>query len=394
VADRPDHPVGRHPGVGTLSMKIGVCGHWLTATASGGKHRYSTHLVSRVSQDHDVYVIMGDHEDARRIDYSVEGRLRTTKALKYLRLGSDLNTYEFDVIHCPGPVVPPYFWVVDAARVITFGGDSLFTDTPLSTRLSRYRDLLTVRYLGSLATIYLMRRRIDAAIVVSAFMRDNIAGAFGLDASTIHTVPHGVSQTTFTPVDSEERRSTLAGLGIQEPYIAHVSGFRPAKNTTNILRGFARADLSTDVSLVFVGAKNHEYTAVQRIIEQEGIENVEFVGYLDDRLRDVYAGAEVLCQPSFRETFGFPILESLACGTPVITSDRIGALEGFDDTQIRVQPDNIGDIAAALERAVPDDDYQRQLVADGQRVLEARTWDRTAAATETVYRSAETDANK
>jgi alpha-1,3-rhamnosyl/mannosyltransferase len=285
-------------------------------------------------------------------------------------------------------MVHPYFWNVDAPKIITFNGDEPVSEFGLRKRLHILGSMFSVRYLSSLASIYLLKRRVDEFVVVSSLMRENIACGYGINESKINVIHHGIDTNAFSEVTGEQLRDSLREVGVSRPYILHVSGFRPVKNTQRILEAYDRANLPTDTSLVFAGKKINEYEDVRRMVTRKNINGVCFAGFVDENLQALYSGAEVLCQPSYRETFGFPFLESLACGTPVITSRKIGSLEGYPDSQVQIDPESVSEIRRALEQVVPDKTCQQELVDAGRPILRERTWDKTVEKTLAVYREA------
>jgi glycosyltransferase involved in cell wall biosynthesis len=209
-------------------------------------------------------------------------------------------------------------------------------------------------------------------------MVENISDSYNIGRCQITPIHHGYNPATFYKVPSQEVEATISDFDIVSPYIIHVSNFRKVKNTENILRGFTNWKQGRDdsTSLVFVGPHANNYTKILRLSEELGVaDDVRFTGHVpSEDLKYLYAGAEFLCQPSYRETFSFPILESLACGTPVVTSNDVGVLEQVPEGQIRVDPTSVDEITDAFETVVGNEKKQTELIKQVQHLVEIHKW--------------------
>jgi glycosyltransferase involved in cell wall biosynthesis len=116
-------------------------------------------------------------------------------------------------------------------------------------------------------------------------------------------------------------------------------------------------------------------------------EHIIFTGHVDeDDLLALYQSADVFAYPSLYEGFGLPLLEAMACGVPVVCSNRASLPEVAGDAALLVDPTDEPAIAAALVRALHDDDLRREMVAKGLRRAREFTWDRAARNLLSVYR--------
>ena len=135
------------------------------------------------------------------------------------------------------------------------------------------------------------------------------------------------------------------------------------------------------MDLVAAGGDRPQFRAEQ---ETAG---VRALGHVDDALLPgLYAGAAAFVLPSLYEGFGLTALEALACGVPVVASDRVPAADLVPDLALRVPPDAPGELADALHRALHDDELRRRVAERAPHVARDFSWDRTALATLEVYR--------
>lgn len=270
--------------------------------------------------------------------------------------------------------------------------------------LIRYTDLAAADGAGSEVLInrpnlrdrrYLRRdyegmRAAAAVIAVSDSTRRDLLERLGLAPEQVFVVHEGLDHDLFRPVS---RRP------IDEPYVLFVGSEQPRKNLITLLRAFAR--LTGDrragrLRLVKVGAPGdgeapfHEPT--RRAVAELGLDGrVHFAGEVPDSdLPAYYSGAECLVLPSRAEGFGFPPLEAMACGCPVVVSTAGALPEIVGDAGLQVDPDDVAGLCAAL-RAVRDEPALRERLRDsGLRRAAEFSWERTARQTERVYDSVRT----
>ena len=211
----------------------------------------------------------------------------------------------------------------------------------------------------------------------------------------VRVVPNGVSERFLRADAGEDRgaafpaaRSRPAGSPANGPLrILHVGHCAPYKNIETILRAIPAIcrRLGVPVLLVKVGGP---FTRDQRtLIGQLGLEDrVEYLGTVPlEDLPGVYGRADLLLMPSLHEGFGLPALEAMACGTPVVVSNRGSLPEVVGDAGLLVEPHDIEGIARAAERLTTDPALRTDLIRRGRERARAFTWERTARETLAVY---------
>jgi glycosyltransferase involved in cell wall biosynthesis len=212
-------------------------------------------------------------------------------------------------------------------------------------------------------------RRAQRVITVSEFSRRELAELLGVDAVV---VPGGVDERFTAAVDPGPARRAL---GLARPYVLTVASHTARKNLAALVPA-ARA-LAGDVDVVVAGGHRPQFAP------EAGLEGLRLLGHVDDALLPgLYAGAEAFALPSLYEGFGLPVVEAMACGTPVVAA-RAGALpETCGGAALVVEP-TAEAFAAALERLLGDDGERERLRAAGLARASAFSWD---AATRTIDR--------
>jgi len=229
----------------------------------------------------------------------------------------------------------------------------------------------------------------DAIIINSESLRSEIHQYLKVDDRKLKLIYEAVDHDLFRPGDAAAARAQVAAHGVTKPFVLFVSSLWQYKNCDGLLRAWAlaRGELG-DRQLAIVGAgRDEKYLASLHVLADElGItQDVVFVGGVPlERTVDFYRAADVFVYPSLNETFGLPILEAMACGCPVVTSDTSAMPETAGQAAVLADPKDPASIARAIvEAASPDRDRLRDL---GLRRAGQFTWGATAAGTLDVYR--------
>jgi glycosyltransferase involved in cell wall biosynthesis len=237
-----------------------------------------------------------------------------------------------------------------------------------------------------------IRRQADMVIVPSSAAAEDVVHFLGVERERIRVIPMGC-EARFQP--SEEATQTAAlrrRYDLPERYILFVGTLEPRKNVKTLLQAFAQVIAETprnDLKLVIAGGKGWGGEDYMAMVEALKLHNhVRFTGFVDDdHLPDLYRGALLFVYPSLYEGFGLPVLEAMACGTPVITSNRTSLPEVAGDAALLVDPIQPEALAAAMSSIMNDAELRQALRAKGLARAHAFTWDAAAQQTLAIYRA-------
>ena len=206
-------------------------------------------------------------------------------------------------------------------------------------------------------------------LTVSEFSRQAIAEWAGIDCAKVVNVSNGIS-AAFSPHGAVYQ-------GSSRPYFLYVGNHRPHKNIRRLLRAYAACGLRGEVALVSTGRPND---GLQHEIESLRLsEDVSFVGEVtDDQLAELYRGALGLVLVSLYEGFGLPIVEAMACGTPVLASSVASMPEVAGGAALLVDPLDEDAIADGLVRLAMDSRLREQLRSYGLLRACDFSWEGTA----------------
>lgn len=364
-----------------FALFLGNAGH-----DSGGPEVYETELVrafARLDPEHEFHLmcLFPNAPDVIAVDQSnfVYHRLppdvraismTATLPLKLSRIAPDLVHSTF----MAGPLMLH-------RHVLTLVCMSMFDQPQLYPAPVRWR-LQALTKLGV--------RSSDLILCISETVRDRLIERFQISPDRVAIVPLGV-HSRFRSRSPEEVRTYLDQQGIHEPYFLFCGRWEQRKNLLGTIQAFFLFKQETGLphKLVLTGKRTWIAAQAEELIRARGLEN-EVIDHGKTPLAELpllYAGAEALVYASFYESFGIPILEAMACGTPVITSDITAMPETAGGAALLVDPRNSESIAAAMCTLASDKDRASALRRAGLERARSFTWDATARATLNAYQS-------
>lgn len=216
--------------------------------------------------------------------------------------------------------------------------------------------------------------RSDLIVTVSEFTARQVEQLLGVERARLRVIPHGVRFPACAPL--EERRENL---------ILHVGAIQRRKNVTRLIQAFHA--LGPDWRLALAGSFGFGAAEILREIQMSPRRHsIQVLGYVSPQeLAGLYARARIFAFPSLDEGFGMPVLEAMAWGLPVLTSNRSALPEVAGDAALLVDPTDADAISAALLELTSDEGLRRELAGRGKTRAAAFTWQAAVAKTWSVY---------
>jgi len=235
----------------------------------------------------------------------------------------------------------------------------------------------------------------DRIIADSEYTKADILRFYSISEEKVDVVHLGVEEQ-LRPKEPTEIQAVLERYGIRSPYLLHVGRVETKKNLSRSLEAFARIkkSLSNPIQIVLAGTPGPGGEEVFQAIERLDLKgDVCLVGYArQEDLPALYAGAMIFLFPSLYEGFGMPILEAMACGTPVLTSNVTSLPEVAGDAAVQVDPYDVESIAEGILRLLATPSLREQCIRKGFERVKEFTWEKTARETLAVYRKTLGDA--
>jgi glycosyltransferase involved in cell wall biosynthesis len=369
-------------------MRIGIDARMFH---KAGIRRYATELIRNLSQidtsnHYTLYVSahgqpegMDDLAPNFRLEYldgplfSVREHLLFIHRLRRDRQDLLHTTFDFGVPLWPG------------SKVIVTVHDAFFGPCTF------FRNFKT-RVLYQILTRYSVARA-SRILVISNFIKDKLLRHIpraGHNARRISVIPNGVGSEFVPGSTGDETERVKKEYGIRNKYILCVGSFASGiKNLPGILEAFALLPgrLRDQYQLVIAGELLDRVPETSDAITAlKGKNQVLCPGYVPDGdLPELYRNAEFFVFPSFHEGFGIPVLEAMACGTPVITSDSAAMPEIAGDAAILVNPYDAHEISRAMTEVCSQENLRRHLSRKGLERARHYSWSKTAQKTLAVY---------
>ncbi len=229
-------------------------------------------------------------------------------------------------------------------------------------------------------------KKADKIIAVSNAIKRSLLKQINIPELKIQVIHEGVDLAFVNNREHPEYKSS-----VQKPYILFLSTLFKYKNADKLLKAFAmlKNDKKIPHSLMIVGRDPDDETEkLKKIVKQEKLtDSVVFVGAVPhEEIALVYENADIFVYPSSVETFGLPVLEAMACGTPVVASNRMSVPEIGGNAALIVDPDNVREMSEAIYRIIIDEKLQETLIKKGYERVREFKWEKTAQETLEVFR--------
>ncbi len=355
----------------------------LTHYTQGGIAQYTQRLIRALAalEPPHEFLILHSRKDQRNLAVApLQRRIRCWTPAHHrferLALALEIAPLRLDLLHSPD-FIPP---LDGRYRSVITVHDLAFLYYPqfLTSAARRY-------YNGQIAAAV---ARADAIIAVSETTRADLLQLLRVPPQKITVIPEAAGEQ-FRPVPPEEVARLRKERSLPKDYILFVGTIEPRKNISGLLRAYAhlRSLLPDAPPLVVVGGRGWLDEEVFTLYEALNLGRwVIWYGPADPAdLPPLYSGAAVLCLPSFYEGFGLPPLEAMACGTPVVVSNRSALPEVVGEAGLLVNPDDVGEIAEALRRVLTDSTLAADLRRRSLQRAAQFSWKEVARRTLAVY---------
>lgn len=361
-------------------MKIGIDCITLTYPMAG-IGRYTKNLVEALSKidRENEYFLLYPGNLSQKPDVGENFHLAHAKSSKGIlwhqsALPALVKSYSLDLLHCPGNFKIPY--LKRCRQVLT-----IHDLIPLKFKIYFKNTLKTMAYL---ILHKLAVGSADKIITDSENTKKDVISILNVPDEKIEAIPLAVDKK-FLDKKNINLEKVLKKYSLQEGYLLHLGGIGFNKNTARVIEAFKIIMEKTPDAppLVIIGNKNW---LARQIADSASHEKIIFTGYVPDKhMPSLYSAASVFIYPSLYEGFGFPVLEAMACGVPVVASSTSSFPEVMGDAGLLVDPENPADIAEKTLMLVAESDLIKKLQEKGFERVSKFSWENTAKKVLALY---------
>lgn len=368
-------------------VTIGINAHLLSGRSGyrrAGIHHYIAQLLKHLPVAEEVrYVVYTQHApevtrpDMRFVSSSLPTGRRALRILwEQLVWPVAALRARLDLLHSMAFVTP---FLAPAPAVVTVYDLSFLHFPEQFPRLQRL--YLTTQTRRSC-------RQARRVVTISAASRDDLIRFFGVPSERIDVVPPGID-AQFRPLDAGAVAAFRREQGLPERFVLHVGTLQPRKNLSVLIEAVARLG-RPELPLVMVGGKGWFYEQVFDRVRALGLqEQVRFAGYVDDEALPLwYNAASLLVLPSVYEGFGMPVLQALACGTPVVAAGVSALPEAGGSAALYFQPDDVTGLVRQMLAVLDNPARAATMRQEGLRHAGTFSWTAAGEAMSSVYRRA------
>lgn len=284
-----------------------------------------------------------------------------------------LLIHRIDILHSPGFVSPI---LKTTKQIITIHDMTFFTHP-------NYHLKSKVKYFQNMIPI--SAKNANWILTDSENTKKDVVEILGTDQTKIKTVYFG---TNFKFLKGSSK-FIKQKYKLNCPFILFVGMIEPRKNIFNLIRAFSKISSKIKHKLVIVGKKGWMYDEIFELVEKLTLrEKVIFTDYVSDKyLEYFYSAADLFIYPSYYEGFGIPVIEAMACGCPVITSNNSCLSEIAKNAAVLINnPDDTEEIAQKIKRVLFSSIVKQNLSKKGLTRAKDFSWQKTAAKTLEVYK--------
>lgn len=384
-------------------MRIGIEGQRLFRKKKHGMDMVALELIKNlqlIDSENEYVVFVKPDED--------RGCIPTAPNFKIVELGGGpYPTWEqfalpraakkegCQLLHCTSNTGP----VFSKVPLVTILHDIIYMESIMlfKKRGTWYQKLGNVYRRFVVPTVIRKSLRVST---VSNFEKQRIADFFKLNNQKLVTVYNGVGEHFKKITDAETLQNAKDKYQLPERFMFFLGNTDPKKNTPNVLKAFAEFNEASSEKYKLV-MLDYEESALQAILTEIGHPemrpDIHLTGYVvNTDLPAIISQSTIFLYPSLRESFGIPILEGMACGVPVITSNTSSMPEVAGDAALLVDPQNSNEIKAAIEEILNDSALRNRLIEKGLERARQFSWKKMAENYLAIYKEvvAELDKSK
>ncbi len=367
-------------------MRIGIDARLLDESGVG---RYIRNLLNQLGKlDHEneyfIFLLKKDFDSLRSLSqYSnfqkVETNIPWYTLKEQTQFPKILNKYNLDLVHFPHFNVPINY----KRKYIVTIHDLIHQHFAMQRASTHGRLIYKFKQLGYKFIFSKALKNSDKILTPSEFVKKQLIKEWKVKSEKIVVTPEGVEQDLVNlskKINQEKTGKILQKFNIQPPFLFYVGNAHPHKNVEGLIEAFLKLRQSYQYIQLVLSGKDHYFW--QKIKQKNINSNIIYTGFInDEELAALYKSTVCYVVPSFEEGFGIPLLEAMALGCPIASSNKGSLPEVGGDACEYFDPGDSKDMANAIMRVINDKKLRGRLVANGSRRVRQFSWEKLARQT-------------
>ena len=219
----------------------------------------------------------------------------------------------------------------------------------------------------------------DKIVAISENTKNDIIKIYGVPEAKIQVLHNGINEMYFQKISEEDKARVKEKYNLPAEYIFSLSNLEPRKNIESLILAFEKIN-NQNIQLVIAGSQAWKYNKIYKIWQNSPVKNrIKFLGYVDAVDKPaLYSLAKLFVYPSIYEGFGLPPIESMACGTPVISSFTSSLVESVGSAGLLIDPNNYNDLTKTIDKFLADEELKKELIVRGLEHSRKFSWDQAS----------------
>lgn len=373
-------------------MRIGIEAQRIFRKKKHGMDMVALELIKQlqiIDKVNEYFIFVNNVEDMDVLPQTNNFTIVQVKASSYpvweqYYLPKAVKEYQIDVLHCTSNTAPIN---LNVPLILTLH-DIIYLEKWNFTQGTSYQ---IVGNLYRRWNVPIVVKNAKHILTVSNFERDRITSHFKFNQNQVSTAYNGVGKH-FAPITDKAELLRIKELyHLPDDYIFFLGNTDPKKNVIGVLKALSilkqKGQLKSKLLMLDIN-RNYLSNLMKQINDESLMDDIVFSGYVPNKdLPAIYNQASLFLYPSLRESFGIPLLEAMACGAPLITSNTSSMPEIANNAALFVNPFNASEIADAIMKLQSNDDLKKELVANGFKRVENFTWENNAKQTLEWYKN-------
>ncbi|MDJ1479675.1 glycosyltransferase family 1 protein [Cytophagaceae bacterium YF14B1] len=374
-------------------LRIGIEAQRLFRARKHGMDIYALELIKALQEIDTInqyYIFAQPGEDEQCIDETKNFHIITQKTLSYplweqWTLPDLAKKYSLDLLHCTANTAPLRL----KTKLLLTLHDVIFMQKDPQVKGKKGNSYQHFGNMYRKWVVPSVSRKADALLTVSNFQKHEIARVLNVSEQKIQVTYNGVAPHFFEELDESYLAQIRHKYHLPEHFFFFLGNTEPRKNLTGVLKAF-HIFQQQNPNLASLVIKGIDETYLMQKLTEEGIQDIRkyihLVSYLtSEELAALYHLSDCFLFPSFSEGFGIPIIEAMACGTPVITSQTTSMPEISGGATLLINPADAGEMAVAMKQMLCNTALAERFRKAGKSRATSFSWKDTAISTLATY---------